>query len=78
VPNTEQAKQREWNTILPIAKNNGFPLQLITKTQQTLITQTHQKKKWIIFTYHRPLTHKITKLITHTDIKIAFRSIVSI
>jgi hypothetical protein len=49
---TEQAKQQEWNTILTIAKNNGFPLhihnrrnKLIAKTQQTLFTQTQQKKK---------------------------------
>jgi hypothetical protein len=51
-PITEQAKQREWKTILTIAKNNGFTLhiihnlrnKLITKTQQPLFTQTHQKK----------------------------------
>jgi len=85
-PITEHAKQREWNTRLPIAKNNGFPLhivhnlrnKLITRTQQTLITQTHQQKRWIIFTYHSPLTHKITYLITHTNINIAFRATNSI
>jgi len=80
-PITEQAKQREWNTILTIAKNNGFPLhiihnlrnKLIAKTQQTLFTQTQQKKKWIKYTYHIPLIHKITKLFRHTNINIAFR-----
>ena len=29
IPITEQAKQQEWNTIFIIAKNNGFPLELI-------------------------------------------------
>jgi hypothetical protein len=50
-PITEQAKQQEWNIMLEIAKNNGFPShiihnlrnKLITKTQHTFTTQTHQK-----------------------------------
>jgi transposase-like protein len=46
---------------------------LITRTQQTLITQTHQKKKGITFTYHSPLIHKIANLFKHTNINIAFR-----
>ena len=29
IPITERAKQQEWNTICTLAKNNGFPLQLI-------------------------------------------------
>jgi hypothetical protein len=48
LPITEEAKQQEWNTILAIAENNGFPLhiihnlkKLIIKTQQTKTTQTH-------------------------------------
>ena len=77
---TEQAKQQGWNTIITIAKNNGFPLhiihnlknKLITKTQHTFTTQTHQKKKWITFTYHSPLIHKITNLFRHTNLNITF------
>jgi len=30
-PTTKQAKQKEWNIILTIAKNNVFPLQIIHK-----------------------------------------------
>ena len=49
LPITEQAKQQEWNTVLTVAKNNGFPLhiihnlnnKLIIKPQQTKTTQTH-------------------------------------
>jgi len=29
LPITEQAKQQEWNTILTIAENKGFPLHII-------------------------------------------------
>jgi hypothetical protein len=80
LPITEQAKQREWNTLLTIAQNHGFRLhiihnlrnKLITKTQQTLITRTYQKKEWVIFTYHSPLIHKITNLFKHTNVNIAF------
>ena len=82
LPITEQAKQQEWNTIFIIATNNRFPLhiihnlrnKLITKTQQILTTQTHQKTKWITFTYHSPLIHRITtgNLFKHTNLNIAF------
>ena len=67
---TEQAKQQEWNTICTVAKNNGFPLQLIhnlkskiTRTQHTANTPTQKtKKNWITFTYHSPLICKVTNL----------------
>ena len=82
LPVTEQAKQQEWNTILTVAKNNVFPLhiihnlknKLITKTQHTFTTQTHQKKIWITFTYYSPLIHKITNLLRHTNLNIAFHA----
>ena len=74
-PITDQARQQEWNTICTIAKNNGFPLQLIhnlknkiTRTQHTTNTPAQTaKKKWMAFTYHSPLIHKIT---THSKIPI--------
>jgi len=78
LPKTEQAKQQEWNTILSTARDNSFPLwiihnlknKLMLKTQQTKVTHTHthtytqtqQKKKWVTFTYHRPLIHKVINL----------------
>ena len=82
LPITEQAEQKEWTTIVTIATNNGFPLhiihnlrrKLITKTQQVLTTQTYQKKKWITFTYHSAVTHKIINLFKYTNLNIAFRA----
>ena len=77
---TEQARQQEWNIILPIARSNGFPLQiihnlknkLILKKQETL-TQT-QWKKWITFTYYSPLIHKVINLFKSTHLNIAFQA----
>jgi hypothetical protein len=42
LPITEQGKQREWNTILTIAKNNGFPLHIIHNLKRKLITKKEQ------------------------------------
>ena len=80
-PVTEHAKQQEWNTVCTIAINNGFPLQMvhnlknkIVRTQETknIPIQT-QRKKWITFTYHSPLIHKVTNLFKSTNLNIAFR-----
>ena len=85
LPLTEQAKQQKWNNILTVAKNNGFSLQIIRKLKQKIIlktqetkvtpTQTQQKKKWVIFTYHIPLIQKVTNLLKNADLNIAFRTI---
>ena len=82
LPIIVQDKQREWNTVITIARNNGFPLHIVsnlrnelkTKTQQTLTKQTHRQKKWITFTYHSPLIQKITNLLKHTNLNIPFRA----
>ena len=78
----EEWRPTIWNTIVIIATNNRLPLhiihnlrnKLITKTQQTLTTQTHQKKKWITFTYYSPLKHKITNLFKHPNLNVTFHS----
>ena len=36
LPITEQAKQQEWNIILTVAKNNGFPIQIIHKLKNKI------------------------------------------
>ena len=67
---TKQARQQEWNTVCTIARNNGFPLQTIhnlrskiIRTQKTKNTPIQkQRMKWITFTYHSPLIHKVTNL----------------
>jgi hypothetical protein len=61
-PFTEQARQQEWNTVHTMARNNGFPLQIIhnlknkltlktRKTERTL-TQTKKEVDHIYVTVH--------------------------
>jgi hypothetical protein len=82
-PITEQARQQEWNVISTIARNNGFPLQIIHNLKKNLLLKTQkiestltqtQRKKWITFTYHRPLIHEVTSLFKSTDLNIAIRT----
>jgi len=46
------------------------------KTQQTKAkpTQTQQKKKWVTFTYHSPLMHKVINLFKYINLNVAFRT----
>jgi hypothetical protein len=37
IPITKQAKQQEWNFILTIARNNGFPLQIVHNFKNKLM-----------------------------------------
>lgn len=84
LPITERCKQQEWNIILSRAKFSAFPLhiihnlknKLLHKTQKTKNSsaQTQTKKKWITFTNHSPLVHKVTNLFKHTSLKIAFKA----
>ena len=79
MPISEQAIKQEWNKILTMAQNNGFPShlihrmkrQLMAKKEGTTQTQVMQQynKKWVTFTYHSPSIHKVTNL----NLKIAFR-----
>jgi len=80
---TEQARKQECNTICTIARNNGFPLQTIqnVKNKWTIKTQKNrkyshktQRKKWITFTYHSLLIHKVINLFKSTDLNVAFRT----
>jgi hypothetical protein len=68
LPITQQAKQ-EWKIILAIAQNNGYALQIIHSLKNKLMTKkqklpTTTTKKWVTFSYHSPLIHKITNLFT--------------
>ena len=42
-PITEQTRQREWNTICIIAKNNGFPLRIIQNLRNKIIRTQETK-----------------------------------
>ena len=44
LPTTKQTKQKEWNIIITIAKNNVFPLQIIHKLKNNTILKTQKHK----------------------------------
>jgi hypothetical protein len=76
------AKQ-EWEKIIAMAHNNGFPEQTVQKLRKELRnkrdrpkgTQQQQqcKKRWINFTYYGPVIRKVTNLFRQTNLQIAFR-----
>jgi len=64
-------QDKEWHTILHIAKANNFPATLIHKLKQqiqhkimytTPPTNTHNNMKWATFTFSSPHICRITKL----------------
>jgi len=89
MPITENSKQNEWETIIAIAKNNDFPISILTdlktkmikrKKQKQKQTQTQQQEittqrcKWVTFTYHSPLIRRINNLFKQTNVVTAFRA----
>ena len=83
MPITEKAVKQEWNKIIIMARNNGFPEQTVHKLRNILITKRdrpwqtrivqQQNKKWITFTYYVPAVLSVTNLFKRTILKIAFR-----
>jgi len=82
LPITEKSRLEEWNTIITIAINNGYPKQMIHDLRRKLTNRmTHKEmherekpKKWITFTFYSPAIRRITNLFKDTNIKIAFRT----
>ena len=81
LPISQDKKQKEWETIQFIAKNNNFPKHLIQKLkwkiqQKTKHIQPNEKqhKTWATFTYHSQKIKKITNLFKNTQIGIAFKA----
>ena len=81
LPLNQDKKQKEWETIQLIARNNNFPKHLLQKlnrqTQQKANhTQPNEKKHkiWSTFTYHSPKIRKITNLFKNTNIGTAFKA----
>jgi hypothetical protein len=78
--------QNEWETILAIAKHNGYPTSMIhnIKTRLTNRKQNQKqkqqqeetclRKKWVTFTHFSPLIRRITNLFKRTNLKLAFRA----
>jgi hypothetical protein len=83
MPISEQAIKQEWNKILIMAHNNGFPTHLIhgMKKQlmarkegktQTKVDQQHNRK-WVTFIFRSLSIYKITNLFKRTNLRISFR-----
>jgi hypothetical protein len=81
LPISEKSKQKEWKTILTIAKDNGYPSHIIhnLKTKLTGKKQKHKQKntqilhkQWVSFTYYSPLVRRITNLFKQTGLKLRF------
>jgi len=72
-------QQREWETILHIAQQNGFPPAMIHKLRHQIqhktkhISPQDKNKKWPIFTYISPQIRKITNLFRNTNIRITYK-----
>jgi hypothetical protein len=63
---TGQAWQQEWNIICPIARSNGFPLQIIHNLKNKLILKTHKTKYTHINTM-KEMDHIYILQPTHTQ-----------
>jgi hypothetical protein len=81
-PLNEENRNKGWNIIGNIARNNKFPYNKIKELKNRMKhNKTHYKqndnttkKKWVTFTYNSPQIQKITNLFKHTDPKIAFKN----
>jgi len=81
IPLDSDKKQKQWEIIQLIAKNNSFPQNLLQKLNQQIQhkashKQTRKKdhKIWTTFTYHSPKVKRITNLFKNTNIPIAFKT----
>ena len=81
MPLDQDEKQKEWETIKLIAKNNHFPRRLLQKLNRQIQHKASHKqtgnkdhKVWTTFTHHSPKIRKITNLIKNTNIGIAFKT----
>ncbi|XP_023722175.1 uncharacterized protein LOC111872459 [Cryptotermes secundus] len=79
LPLDNAAKSQELNTIINIAKNNGYSKDLIMRMyhkcrQPNILTPIgSSEQKWVSYTYNGCYTRKITKLFKITNVRIAFK-----
>jgi hypothetical protein len=82
LPLSQKQKHQEKNTIIQIAKHNGYPIsiierlnkQIINKNNKTSNTQTqHNNQKWVTFEYHNPIIRKVTNIFRNTRLNITYR-----
>ena len=81
LPLDPDKKQKEWEIIQSIAKNNNFPQHLLLKLNRQILhkvnnkeTSKNDKKIWITFTFHSPKIRKITNLFKNTNTDIVFKT----
>jgi hypothetical protein len=79
LPLSELNKEKELNTTINIAKNNGYNRQQIIKIDNTIKQSKHKnnsdpKQKWVSFTFSGNYVRTITKLFKNTNINIAFKT----
>ena len=70
LPFSDEAKHKEWNTILNIGKNNGYPKHWLNNIREKMANRRHSKepkipdnKKWVTFKYFSPAIRRILKPI---------------
>ena len=83
LPITNTAKHKEWETILTIARNNGYPQHIINNIRNKITNRynpphntepnIHNGKKWVTFKYFSPIIRRITNLFKDTNLNIAFK-----
>ena len=88
MPINESSKQREWETIIAIARSNNFPTSMLYGLKTKIIKRKRQKQKqmqqrqeiikqrdkWVNFTYFSPLVRRVTDLFRRTRLRITFRT----
>jgi len=81
LPLTQKEKDKEWNTILNTAHNNGFTREHIIKLKHQILTQQSKKsrdpannkstKVWAIFSYYGGYMRGITNIFRNSQVSIA-------
>ena len=73
LPITDKSRRDEWQTVLAIAKNNGYPTSMIHNLKTRLITrkqnqnrqqrkETVSRRKCVTHTHFSPLIRRVTNL----------------
>ena len=83
LPLSQKQRLHEMKIIHQIAKNNGYPINIIERLNSQIknkfenphtTPQTQQKtKKWAIFEYHYPIIQKVTNIFKGTDLHITYQ-----
>jgi hypothetical protein len=74
----------EINTIIQIAKGNGFLLDTIhclknrlkRQSTQPIAPHTYSPNSWVYFTYHGPCIRKVMNLFKNTNLNVTFAHLI--